>query len=231
MNLQEFLDKNKISILPECRALCGKGEEIMKKSLDAFHNEQHVYSILSNLDKFIKSEKDILKRINFNTLLPAIFWHDVWRSLRKPNKRVFKILLEAWYEGLGSCVLFKQFTKKAKLKNKEFLSNIAYIIRKHSRFQLLSKKTIEAKILKDIDSLGAYSMRRLEAIKKQFSNKREINKRNYLFFRFMTKFDLEKKSEKSFHFEWSKKEFIRRKEIFLAKVHGYLKELEKKLGI
>jgi len=156
MDVKTFISKNKIKLSPKALNLCQEAIERMKSGHDGLHNEKHVFRLLDNLDQFLKEETTIDKsKINFEVLLISLCWHDVWEATLLPNN-IFLILFDMVFEGIGSMLKFAKRAKEVGL-SKEITKEVKYAIRKHVRIKILPIKTLEAKILKDMDILDLWS--------------------------------------------------------------------------
>jgi hypothetical protein len=221
MKLKEFLLKNKINLPEPVFSLCNEGIEIMQKSVDPIHDENHLFRIFQDLDRFLRENSQIDKsEIDFKMLLLATCWHDVWKSERFPTNAV-SLVLDQMQEGLGSAKMFTRKAKEEKLEPK-LISLTKYAIRKHARFQMFPIQTREAKILKDLDRLEEWSLERLKHLKKRHLTTGRIDPRllrlaKFWFFNFMAKV-----TDSSFHFEWSKTEFLKRKKAYFEEVNKLL---------
>ena len=78
----------------------------MKKSKDPQHSINHINAIFDDLDKFIQEEK---VNINYSILLPAICWHDVWKSKKEQSSNLLFYIVEQFYDGYGSKLIFNKF--------------------------------------------------------------------------------------------------------------------------
>jgi len=224
MELKEFLVKNRINLEDSVFSLCSEGIEIMRKSVDLNHDENHLFRIFADLNRFLQEESQIDKsKINFEVLLLSICWHDVWKSKRFPTDIISLIFDQIW-DGLGSMNMFTKRASKLKLEQK-LIRSVKYSIRKHARFQILPTKTIEAKILRDLDGLEEWSLIRLESLKKRYLVPGKTNPKLVKLAR-LAKFWFDcfmaKATDSRFYFQWSKSEFRKRKK-------AYRKEVDKLL--
>lgn len=223
MELQEFLTKNEICFLDPVLFLCEEGIKIMQNSVDPVHDERHVFRILHDLDRFFKEEAQINRsKIDLETLLLSICWHDTWKSKRFPTNPV-SLLLDQILEGLGSARVFTKQAKEVQLELK-LIRSVKYSIRKHSRFQILPIKTLEARILKDLDNLEEWSLEKMESLKKKFLAPDKINPRLLKLAKFWFDHFMAKTTDSGFHFHWSKTEFVKRKKLYLEEVNKLLEE-------
>jgi len=228
MELQEFLTKSEICFPDSILALCEEGIEIMRSTVDPIHNEEHIFRILHDLDRFLKEEDQIdQSKINFEILLLSICWHDVWKSGRFPTNPI-SLLLDQILEGSGSARIFAKRARTTSLGTR-LVRSVVYSIRKHSRFQILSIKTPEAKILKDLDNLEEWSLEKLNSLKEKFLIPDQIKPKLLKLAKFWFDYFMAKTTDSGFHFQWSKAEFAKRKELYLKEVNKLLEEYGDKL--
>ena len=221
MELYEFLTKNGINLPDPILSLCEEGIGVMRNSVDPVHDENHIFRILYDLDRFFKEEAQIDKSgIDLEVLLLSICWHDVWKSRRFPTNPAL-LLLDQILEGRGSARMFTRRAKEVLLET-NLVYPVSYSIRKHSRFQILPIKTPEAKILKDLDNLEEWSLERLKLLKKKFLISGQINPRLLRLAKFWFDHFMTKTTDSGFHFQWSKTEFAKRKKLYLGEVNKLL---------
>lgn len=162
MYIDNFLKNHpQIKLPSKIIQICRTGEELMAQSPDPIHDHHHVGRLLKHLEKFLKKHQE---NVDFSVLLPAICWHDVWKG-RRQSLNPFKLFYYQIYEGLGSLWIF--YKKNRRHLPPATLKKIGYAIRKHSQFQFFSLKTVEAKILRDIDDLDILSAKRLRPLLKK----------------------------------------------------------------
>lgn len=207
----------------------------MSKSRDPCHSEIHVADLISILDQLLRNEKTIAtSAINFEILLPAIAWHDCWTSTKKRtiNPLIFSFYM--LYEGFGSAKIFKVNTRKLKvpfslvkdIKNcifhQSFLTNNKMINK------IFKPKLIEAKILRDMDSLDVWGLRRQTQFKKMYCNRKgEFNNRKaYIFSKWG--YELLLKHSGNFYFNWSKQEYQKRRSSFMKEAERLIKINERR---
>ncbi|MEK7171170.1 MAG: hypothetical protein AAB774_02600 [Patescibacteria group bacterium] len=197
--------------------LCHDGLLRMARTRDPLHDDQHIYRILSNLERFLEKNKDL--EINFSVLLLAICWHDSWKATRFPTKPS-TLVIDQYWDGYGSARIFKQVANQAGL-NPKITRAATYAIREHGRLKFLKTKILEAKILQDIDSLDEWSLDRFEPLKEKYlvkdPNPSLIRLAKFYFDNFM-----KKQTDKKFWFDWSKAEFNVRKQIYVKEVDTLL---------
>ncbi len=143
--------------------LCVEGLSRMTKTRDPLHDDQHIHRIIKDLGIFLEQTK---LDVNFGVLLIAICWHDIWKSTRFPTK-LTTLLIDQYWDGYGSARIFKQAATKAGLDCATAHASI-YAIREHGRLRLTKTKTLEARVLQDLDSLDEWSLTRIEPLKNQF---------------------------------------------------------------
>lgn len=160
------INKFKNLVTPESRKFCMKALDLMGKSDDPMHDIHHVSSMLNNLSVWLKSQEGMRIRpyINFDILILSICWHDTWKASKKsPN--LLNIIYYQLYEGIGSSKLFKKYAHDL---DDEVIDKVSYAIRKHSQFQILPRKTLESKILRDLDLIEMWDHERLKRSKEKF---------------------------------------------------------------
>jgi hypothetical protein len=163
MKLATLLKKHSIHLTDSTLKICEEGVNRMGKSIDPHHDRSHVARLFNHLSYLISSDKQLRKIINFNVLLPAICWHDVWIS-RQNAQSLSKLVLNNIVEGLLSAKLFYSYAHTY-IQHPQ-LMQIYYVIKKHSSVQLFPLRTLEAKVLADLDKLELWN------------NKRFLNKSN-----------------------------------------------------
>lgn len=131
---------------------------IMKNSKDTSHDLKHVENIFSNINLVINDLNNI--KINFDVLVLAVCWHDVWKASYK-YKGLWNLLYRQVVEGISAANLFKKRVKRYKLSD-NINKNVYYAIRKHSQLQFLPIITVEAKLLDDADKIDAVNYKRLQ---------------------------------------------------------------------
>jgi len=215
--LKDFVLKNKIEMVQKNLALSLEGIKRMSLGQDVLHDERHVWRMLK--DAILLGQEEKLK-INWAVLLPAICWHDVW-TVKKMPSGLWQFLKEYSWDGIGSAKIFNQEAKKIGLEETTKKA-VAYAIRQHPAWHLGGHKTLEAKILWDVDNLETWSWERMGPIDEKLKennkeNRKEIKKLEWYFRWFMRR-----KNSSRLYFNWSKKEWEKRKE-------RYVKETEKLL--
>lgn len=228
MTLSDFLNKNKIKLSLTSLSLCNQALNIMNDSKDPLHDLNHVKRILDYLHQFLKNEARVKKDLNFEVLILSICWHDTWKSERFSNN-IIAFLFHNFWEGIGSMRLFGKVAKKAKL-DKNISKKVKYAIRKHHSFQIRKRKTLEAKILMDLDVLDVWSMERLKVIEKMLSEFK-IGSRILKLVIFYYKRYMLKKDETRLNFKWSRKEFKKRKTLYTKEVQRLIKEQQNYLTL
>lgn len=175
----------------------------MSQSPDPIHDHHHIGRILKQLGWFLKSHA---KKPNFEILLPAICWHDVWKG-RRQSLNPIKLFYYQLYEGIGSWRIFQKHQKDLPAN---LAAQIGYAIRKHSQFQFFSLKTFEAKILRDLDDLDIVSAKRLRPLlKKRNFVSTIVKKIGKAFLYFQTHKNSHRKSE----FNWTRKRLEKQNKI------------------
>lgn len=227
MDLDKFAKKYEISLSPKGEAFCQKGLFLMKKSKDPLHDDRHIQRLLKNLDGLFSEERGLRGKVDLEVLLIAIFWHDAWKAGRFPLTFVWVFWNEIW-EGWASFFLIRKKMREEGFPSAK-IKEVAYALRKHSFFQVLEPKTLEAKILWDVDHLDLWSLERITPLKKVFLQPKNINPKLLRLAKFFFEKVLLRIKEEDLHFAWSKKEFRERKAIFLKEVEKLEKEYGKYL--
>lgn len=174
MKLSTLIKKHKIKLNTNTRELCIKGLNVMKGSIDPVHDKRHIETIFSNLSLLLTKAPEIKPFISFDVLLPAICWHDAWKSKRLA-KNPFQYVWHQIIEGLGSSHIFYRQACIHGIQ-KEVAKRAAFVIRKHSLLQIVPSRKIEVKILLDLDGLELWNFRRLEIVNKQLFGRKKIYK-------------------------------------------------------
>ncbi len=210
-NFDSYLEKHKIKISPKARAFCKLGFAKMQKSIDPLHNHMHVVCLLDNFAGLLKNERGLLKQdLDYNALLISIIWHDIWKSKRF-DKGAMKLIFDQLYEGRGSAKIVAAEMKKAGFQ-RETIKKVTYAIQQHSIVHK-KRKTIESKILKDMDELSKWNIDRLKlAIKK--INPRKISPRLAKIYKAYFNLFM-KRTKPKLYFNFDKKQFTRLKKIYL----------------
>ena len=230
MTLRDFIIKNQINLSDKVVYVCEEGIEMMAKSFDGLHDDKHVLRIISDLDQFLNEARELERRqINFEVLLLSICWHDIWRAQRFPMS-IILLMFDLLWEGIKSMNMFSKRAVEVNL-DESTIRQVRYSIRKHVGFQFLPRKTIESRILRDLDDLEGWSLERLEAAKQKYLIFGKIDLRllratKLYFDHFMIK-DL----AASFYFEWSRAEFAKRKAVYIEEANKIIKEYGHLIGL
>jgi hypothetical protein len=225
MKLEEFMSKYNITISEKMLKVCQAGLAQMQHSQDHVHNDAHVEDIISLLDVFLQSSCEVsVAKINFEILLPAICWHDIWKSYRPQTTNLLKFKFEQYWDGIGSAIAFSKYARQTNIP-KPLAKKIRFAILHHgSLFANLSKSHrhknkdhIEARLVDDLDSLDSWSLKRLKYAESKyldgdgkFNNPKLIPIVNWAINKFTEEVT-------SFSFEWSRQEFARRRESMLKR--------------
>ncbi len=186
-----------------------EGYEIMEKSRDFIHDKVHIDNLFMLLDEFLENQNEVKNRLDLKILVLAICWHDTWKATIDP-KSIFAMVYAQATEGVRSYLVFHKKAKKYNL-NTKLIKDTGYVIRKHSSFQIFPTKSIEAKVLQDIDKLESIS---LDRFLRAFKNNPHLNKKSRFH---LAKFYVSRFSRNDCYFEWSKKLFAGRRREFLEK--------------
>jgi len=175
----EFIKRHHIELTIEESALCRDAMDIMLRSIDPFHDSSHAYRMLAYLDEFIKTDefRRIAHKVNLKIVFIAILWHDCWRA-DKDAKDSVSLFWLTLYEGIGASRYFSKAAREANI-DKKLQAAIKYVIKKHSRFQLFPIKTLEAKILRLVDTLDMFNPDRTYLLKRKYFFERPIKLSTY----------------------------------------------------
>jgi hypothetical protein len=210
---KKILDKYGASLREEVWQLLALGFEVMKKGVDTAHTEKHVLNILDNLERFLKSKEIEVEKIDFEVLMVAIFWHDVWKSSRRPATP-WLIIKNQCFEGWGSArILQKENLDEMFDKGRQ--KKIIWAIRNHQAVKTPFGDSLESRILQDMDRLERWDSGRADEFFPNFKNFFVIkNKRSLDWMeRWYRKWYMPRRdNESKYHFEWSKVEYKRRRE-------------------
>jgi hypothetical protein len=232
MNLDEFLSKNKVELSQAVYNFCNEGISRLQNARDPLHDEKHSFRILSNLDEFLKNE-DVKDKVDLESLITAIIWHDVWRSRVFVNNP-FSLFYGILGDGIFGMFVFRKASKKAVL-DPETIKKVAKIILYHpdsGPYKLFRKRRIlETKILLDLDTLDMWSSERTDSIIKSI----DPDKASVFLIRlakfFLDKFMFNQNTETNFHFEWSKQEFKKRREQYIIKLNKLIDKYNEKFNL
>jgi hypothetical protein len=217
MKLLTFIKRNQIQLDKDVKSLCLDAIEIMKCSKDPRHDYVHVNDIIQSLDTLINHEKHT---IDYNVLLPAICWHDTWHALQSPTNNVLTLLYRFFYEGIGSAKLFHKYTNTRSIQY-DIRKKILKAITKHVRtgwkildYIFYTPNNIETKILKDLDELDTWSIKRIQTLKKIFF-KNKLQAHNLWIMKWYFTNFMMNNSNNIFYLDYSKHEFELRKKVFI----------------
>lgn len=225
MTLLAFTKKHHIRLSTEILLACMEGINQMSQSRDDMHDHTHVQSILESLDKFIQENTEVpTSAIDFNSLLLAICWHDVWKSKRLPTGKS-KAILHQVAEGVGSMQMFSRETKRFHL-SPSIQKKVRFAIRKHSMFQLLPTRrhNLEARILQDLDKLDTWKPSRLRRGLVSLQNANTLTPGFIRLFRLYFRYRMLPGSQKA-NFLWTVKEMQAWKNDFFLLVRNIITDL------
>ena len=201
----EFINRHQIELTPEEAALCDQAAVLMSHSVDPYHDSSHVHRMLDYLHEFIQTDefRRIAHKVNLKIVFIAILWHDCWRA-GKDAKYSVSLFWLTLYEGLGASRYFSKASHKAHIDSTSHAA-IKYVIKKHSRFQLFPIKTVEAKILRLVDTLDMFNPDRTYLLKRKYFLERPITLSTYRAGKLGLRI-FGKKNPKAIHdFEWAQK--------------------------
>ena len=197
------------------RILLDQAVEMMTSSKDPSHGLEHINNLLQETGRFFESTGNKFE-INKEILLLALYWHDVWKSQIKPSWKNFLFL--QLYEGLGSMFLFKKHARVAGL-SPEITRTVSYAIRKHSIFQGLPARTLEAQLLWDMDTLDVWNSQRTRVVMRNLGAVNISIFDSYI--RYM------KKSGIHLYFEWTRNEVRKLAPLFFQEMSKFRESLIK----
>lgn len=157
MKLATLLKKHSIVLHKSTLKVCREGIRRMGKSVDPHHDKRHVERLFNHLSYLLSADNNLRKIVDFNILIPSICWHDVWISTQKAQSMP-KLLWNNFAEGILSAKIFYDYAYRYLRYPK--IMKIHYAIRKHSSFQIFPIKTLEAKVLVDVDKLELWNSKR-----------------------------------------------------------------------
>jgi len=234
MKLEQFLSKYQITLTDKMLKVCQDGLAQMRQSLDYIHNDTHVEDIIGLLDTFFQSSAEVKpEQVNFNILLPAICWHDIWKARRQQTANLLKFKFEQYWDGVGSTLIFKRYARREKIA-KALTKEISFAILHHGSLLFnLSKSRrqkyhhAEARLVDDLDSLDFWNMKRLKYAESKyldqddkFHNPKLIPIVNWAYNKFSEEIT-------SFSFQWSKEEFMKRKDAILKRAKEVIEKNKK----
>lgn len=222
MEFDAFLAKNHISLSNSTRESCRVALERMARSLDVLHDKNHILRIYDLLDAFLASEKGISKAlINFDVLLLAISWHDVWKATRR-GKSFFDFAYSLYYDGFGSAKIFLRHN--GHLLPSNIFEPAYYAVRRHGPPSPLVIRTLELKILRDLDGLEEWSVARLAGLVNQYQNSRTAIHRLAKWLKIYFDLILKNQKDSKYYFAWPREEFKTRKKLYVEMVGQLLKQ-------
>jgi hypothetical protein len=221
IDLRRFAKDNGVVLGENVIDACNFAAEEMDKSRDPLHNFEHVEAMMNDLQQFMNEDKTMKwNKVDMEAVILAIYWHDVWKS-KKFSKSIKTMLAHNMYEGIGSMRIFGRYAKKFKI-GKLTSKRVSYAIRKHSLLQFLPKRSVESKILFDLDNLQQWSVKRIVDMIKAFGNLRNLNpiffKMADLYFRRR----MLKINENKYYFKWSQGQLTARRKVFLKEIKEIL---------
>lgn len=229
MEIEEFVKKRGIVIEDRASALFQEGLRRMAKSRDPLHGGEHVRDMIAWVDRFLENEEAAgTGDKDFSVLLPAIAWHDAWKAGKKQTTSLIKLKFVSLWDGYGSMRLFRGFADRSGFSG-DYAAKIAECVYFHAPLRqkaIGGKKFLstEAKILRDLDNLDMWSLKRLDIAKKAYCDEEGVffDKRMariaYAAFRQM------RARAPEFHFSWPRRtyesvrpEWLRRSEEVVRK--------------
>ena len=235
MRFEEFLVKHDIILDKKINDICESGIYIMGESKDPHHAESHINRIFDELDNFLIYEETIDKnKLEMDVLLTSICWHDVWKSKQKQNTSIFKIIYDQIMDGRGSKRIFNKYIQDKGL-SKDKAHKISYSILNHSPIsyffgfkKFFPLKTIESIVLKDIDELDAWSLIRFENLKESYLGKNKLTDEKLIRVAKWWVSNVMKNACPDYMcFDYSKQEFVKRKEKMIESIYGLWENREK----
>ncbi len=196
------------------KIMIDKALDIMSKTNDPAHNLGHIERLLKKTNRFIRESANNYK-VDREIILLSICWHDVWKVQRRPTMVSF--FYHQWYEGIGSMIMFQKQAKFVGIPQ-DIVDKVSYAIRKHSFFQILPTRSIEAKLLRDVDTLDRWNPARTKVILKNIDKTNIYILDLYLFFMRHIGF--------RFNFDWSKNEVDKIKPLFFKEMSEFKANFE-----
>jgi len=188
---------------------------VMSESKDILHNKGHISRMIGDWN--VLSTK-IDEKIDCDVVMLAICWHDTWlATVNLPG--ILGTLFEYVYEGIGSMLMFNKAARRVGLDEKTRKA-VAYAIKNHPGLPTSKHKIIEAKILWDVDNLETWSWERLVGMYEENKSNKKMIAMAKTYFEVVMK----KRVSDRLYFDWSKKEFDKRKKVFLEKIRQYQKD-------
>ena len=231
MYLSEFISKNKVKLGKKTLESCNKSLNLMNKSNDPHHSIEHVNDLLADLDKFVNNN---IPKFDYSILLPAICWHDVWKTTSRQSSSIFFFILENIWDGHGSARIFE---KNSKELSKKVRKEIKIVIKLHTLggLKILKKvrdlfsfvKTNETKILIDLDQLDGWSVKRIREYEINYLKNNPKALKQFALLNWYYNKIIKKYDDTVFYFDWPKKEFKKRKKVFVKEYQRILNSKKK----
>lgn len=196
-------------VSPKVKAMLDKAVAFMTNTKDPSHGIHHVNHLLRDIHRFFNSTGNQFN-MDKEILLLAVYWHDVWKAQHKPNAGNY--LFQQLYEGLGSMFMFRKYASLVGL-SPGITRPVSYAIRKHSAFQRLPAKTLEAQLLWDVDTLDIWNLQRVQAIFKNLGWANISMFDSYMLYMKKIGFHL--------NFEWTRDEVKRLKPLFFEEMSKF----------
>jgi hypothetical protein len=207
MTLRNFTKEFNFKLNKNSLRLCREASKILKRSKDALHGQDHVSRMIKMLSEILSKHPTLRKKIDLETIILSIFWHDAWKAFRRPTNAL-NFLTDNYYEGYGSATLFRKYALKMRLK-KSLLSGVTYAIKKHPNSFFLPK-TIEGKILQDLDEVELWNFKRIISKDNIFNSGK--------FFRFLQRLYYKIRAKRRLHTRYLDKIFTFQKNYLLKRI-------------
>ena len=232
MTLEEFLEKRGIRLTDELRRVCLDGIALMRKARDPMHAGTHIEELLSYLDTFLTEEQSIdPAKLDYSILLPALCWHDVWKSGRTNTSNLLVLKFEQVWDGFGSKRRFFRYARGSSL-DRELVKKIGATVYLHAPlFQLFwSERRLakayrhrpEAKILRDLDRLEFWSLSRIDHFEREFLDEDSLLLNPKLLRMGRWGYDSFVAKTAHFFYSWPRIVYEARKDEFLERFRGLL---------
>ncbi len=219
MTPEEFAQLHNLSVSTAVFTACNEALEIMSNSVDPLHTQNHVLRMISDLHSFMLNSSEIpWHKVDFEILLLSICWHDTWKSYKLPTSKK-TVFVYNQVDGYFSMRLFNRLINKHSLP-KNIVNKTKYAIKKHSSLQFLPKRTLESKLLKDLDKLEEWSIDRIRDGLENTHKLSELSPKLFLLLQFYFKHWMANTKDKSLRFSWTKNQFNKRKTQFVATAPG-----------
>ncbi len=213
MNFTKYIEDHGYEISPEVLELCVIGLRRMDASCDPLHLRSHIDDMFQELPSLLATVPRIGLRVDYEVLLLAIIWHDVWKA-KVPSTSFLSLIVNNIVEGHFSAYIFLQEARRFGLKVTTIFQ-VMHAITYHSVFFPLGKRTYELMILYDLDTLELWNMKRMIRVEDTFIGRSGLNRQ--VFYQFVQKID-----RPFVFFEWTRLEIAKRRQKMLVFAKAYV---------